>query len=61
MESSVRFRNIAEELRVLAANAQSERTRHQLLIAASNYDRVADSWEGIEQSRARLHRRVGLT
>jgi hypothetical protein len=63
VESSVRFRNLAEEMRVLAAYAQNDRTREQLLIAASNYDRVAGSWELIERSRARIggQRPVGVS
>ena len=45
---------MAEELRVVAAEAKDERTKRSLLTAAENYDRVADSWSTIENSRAAM-------
>jgi len=54
VESALRFRQMAEELRVVAAEAKDERTKRSLLTAAENYDRVADSWSTIENSRAAM-------
>jgi hypothetical protein len=56
VDSARHFRQMAEELRVVAAEAQDERTKRSLLTAAENYDRVADSWSAIENSRIAVRR-----
>jgi hypothetical protein len=52
MESSVHFRNKAEECRTLAAQAKTESTRLSLLRAAANYDSIAETCEQIERAKA---------
>jgi hypothetical protein len=52
MESSVHFRNKAEECRMLAGQAKTENTRLALLRAAANYDNIASTYELMERSKS---------
>jgi purine nucleoside permease len=54
VETALRFRNLAEELRLLASGAKDDRNREALMRAAENYDRVALSYDAIERTRAVL-------
>lgn len=51
LEAALRYRNYAEELRLIAADKTVTETRDMLLSAAKTYDRMADSYEALDRSR----------
>jgi len=53
-ETAARYRVHAEELRVIAADANSENIRFALLTIAEDYDRMAASLEAIDQTNKRF-------
>jgi hypothetical protein len=53
LENAEAYRNLAEEMRVLAECAQDLSNRAKLTMAAENYGRVAASFAAIEASYAR--------
>ena len=50
-DRALRFRNYAEELRVIAASDASAASREALLRIAAEYERMAASLEAIEKSK----------
>ena len=50
MEAATRYRTHAEELRVIAESNGHHRTQQILLSIASDYDRMAETFEQIEQT-----------
>jgi len=46
-EQALRFRNYAEELRVIAGDKSTPEDRERLLRVASNYDRMAGQLEAV--------------
>lgn len=50
-DSALRYRNYAEELRIIAADKTSAENREMLLKVASDYDRIARSFESIDRSK----------
>jgi hypothetical protein len=57
-ETATRYRQHAEELRVIAVHKTSAEIRGTLLSIADDYDRMAASLEAIEQparARGKLH------
>ena len=57
LDSALRFRNYAEELRMIAADRTSAENRETLLKVAEDYDRIARSFESIDRSK----KATGLT
>ena len=51
METAIRCRNYAEELRIMAGDKATAENREMLLKVARDYDRIADSYEAIEKSK----------
>lgn len=51
---AIRYRNYAEELRVVAAEHDVDQNRFVLLKVAADYDRMAAALEVIAQSKAAL-------
>jgi hypothetical protein len=56
LERSVRCRNYAEELRIIAADGGAGEKRLALLEAATAYDQMADSMEALLRSREQLRK-----
>lgn len=50
LESAEAYHKLAEEMRVLADAALDLSNRAKLIMAAENYDRVANSFDAIERS-----------
>jgi hypothetical protein len=50
-DSALRFRNHAEELRIIAADRASVQNRETLLKVAEDYDRIARTFELIDRSK----------
>jgi hypothetical protein len=48
---ALRYRNYAEELRVIASDKATPEIRQSLLSAAKSYDQVASSIEAIQKSK----------
>ena len=51
LRKALRCRNYAEELRIIAADKLSPENSRTLLRVADSYERMADSFETIEQSK----------
>ena len=51
LETALRYRNYAEELRIIAADRTSAANRQLLLKVAEDYDRIATSFEAIDRSK----------
>lgn len=56
METATRYRTHAEELRVIAESDGHFQTQRVLLSIASDYDRMAETFEQIEHTNQSLHR-----
>lgn len=54
IETALRFRNYAEELRVIAADKTTTENRETLLRVAADYERIADSFDAIIKSKNAL-------
>jgi hypothetical protein len=54
IETALRFRNYAEELRVIAADKTTTENRETLLRVAADYERIADSFDAIIRSKNAL-------
>ena len=54
-----RYRQHAEELRIIAAESPSPDMRESLLKIADDYDQMASSLEAIDRSNKALARRIG--
>jgi hypothetical protein len=56
MEAAARYRSHAEELRVIAESNGHFQTQRILLSIANDYDRMAETFEQIEQTNQSLRR-----
>jgi hypothetical protein len=54
LEKALRFRNYAEELRLIAGDKSSAESRRALLQIASHYDRMANTLEALDRSKNKL-------
>ena len=54
LKRAVRFRNYAEELRVVAADRWSVENAEALIKIADDYERMAESLEAMSVSRTRV-------
>jgi hypothetical protein len=54
IETALRFRNYAEELRLIAGDRATAENRATLLQVAADYDRLAASWEAMAQAKIAL-------
>ena len=53
-ETALRYRNYAEELRIIAADKTTPENRRVLQNIADGYDRLADSLEAMAQSKGTM-------
>ena len=51
LDRGLRFRNYAEELRLIAAEGATPEARQSLLLAAQQYDQMAARLESIERAK----------
>jgi hypothetical protein len=54
LERAIKFRNYAEELKIIAADRTSVETSEALLKAAADYERMAKSLEAMSASKKAL-------
>ena len=53
LERALRYRNCAEELRIIAPDKSTSDNRQTLTTIADDYDRLAESLEAIHKSQPR--------
>jgi hypothetical protein len=58
-DAAAQYRQHAEDLRTISTEAFDPKTKKALLKIASDYERMAESMDAIEQTNAHL-RRVGI-
>jgi predicted kinase len=51
LERALRFRNYAEELRIIAAEKSTPENRRVLRKIADDYDQMAQSFEAVDRSK----------
>ena len=51
IQRAIRYRNYAEELRLIAADKATPENRQRLISAAEDYDRMADSLEAVDRTK----------
>ena len=56
LDQAQRFRNYAEELRIIAADRASEESRRTLLNLAGKYEQMAGNLAAIEQANQAIRR-----
>ena len=57
IDNAIRCRNYAEELRIIAFDRATPENREALMRIADDYDRIADSYEGIDRAKRLAGRR----
>ena len=57
LEMALRYRNYAEELRLIAADRSTTENRETLLKVAADYERIADSLAAMSHAKEATSRR----